>query len=1196
VAELTPLLLKQGCLLYFLCLLTFHSAVYARAFPDDYQLADDHYDNLILLNVYLEGEFLYENLVGYQEENTFLLGLQELTDAMGFVIEVDLEEGTAKGWFLQELNRFELDLQAQQVQLTEKSMTLGPNALVYVDDDIFIDIRLLESWFPVTLSVNRFTQQLSIDSSQDLPSQSRIKRQQWRENLSKRKLKAATEFVPDQYRRVSPPVVRLEAAGATGETSEGTDQNLAFNLNGAFDLFNHSTKVSAFRASKGNDTYLINMERMADREDGELFAGLSDYRFGDISVPTQSLVAAGGRGVGFYFNRGSSRSVDSFNAITLEGFTSPGWEVELYRNGELLDFQTAAFPEGNYKFEDIVTVFGENLFEIKLYGRQGQSEIRQERIYVGVNELAPGEFGYTASRINVDKRIVDEDRDDEDNTVRNTRYVSNVQLRYGLSDNILLGLEYDNVEFNDAEMLEDNIEGEEDFSHYEYAIYKAQMSYLNFALNSQYIDQLNGGYAFDNTFRTELFNQQLTFGHTRYKDFIDSKTFSGNGLEERLFTNLNGGFNLFANRQFNYSVRATRDKQLDGQVRDQVSQRLSSYVGWLRYTNELRYDKTRGSDTKVLNGSFQLAGGQSDLNYSGTINYDLEGDKAFPSLGFSVRGKPSDDYYYSFSVNKELTSSEKLLSFNSQLSWLHKNIDYNISTSLNDNRGWNLGFGLNFSLGYDGNTGYIASASSLLSSAIVRVHAFIDENRNGLFDVENEIPISGLGFHKFDQRTNDQGFLVLYDIPERYDYNLLVDVETIEDPFLRVPQKRFTVYGHGGGYLDINIPIQSFIELEGTISTLKKSGDYKAARGVKLVLLDDLNNEIDVTRSEFDGFFLFENAYPCVCSIQIDEKYLERNKLIDPGLISVTISNADQMHIMDELILKPNDDSMPIKKPIPDGPDQGIPTDTPVNVFAINQSIDIPKDSVDMMAAERSVPAKTAPVLMAKRPQLIVSELVDTNLLSYYEKRLNNLPWYSLIYGNFTNHDGASTAIEDFPVMVKDFSPWIRQYKEIQNELDKSMPINHAVLEKPADAFTIQLMGSHDQNYIREMIGKNNADDQQQLMLPASTINDHQKSAVSNSATDEMAQKKYTIQLMGAHEQRHIETYISGFSQSSNVAIYKERRQQKSWYIAGYGEYDSADEARAAKKQLSSIISQDQAWVRQVSPSSNVYLSVSQIN
>lgn len=69
-----------------------------------------------------------------------------------------------------------------------------------------------------------------------------------------------------------------------------------------------------------------------------------------------------------------------------------------------------------------------------------------------------------------------------------------------------------------------------------------------------------------------------------------------------------------------------------------------------------------------------------------------------------------------------------------------------------------------------------------------------------------------------------------------------------------------------------------------------------------------------------------------------------------------------------------------------------------------------------------------------------LTDVLASNPLSpvaIVESRRNELPWYLLLYGNFSSHDAAESAVADLPRDVRRTGPWPRRFAEVHAELDR---------------------------------------------------------------------------------------------------------------------------------------------------------------
>ena len=103
---------------------------------------------------------------------------------------------------------------------------------------------------------------------------------------------------------------------------------------------------------------------------------------------------ANGRGA-VLTNQPLTRSA-RFDRTQFTGELPPGWDAELYRNGALIAFDDGKAGDGRYHFDDVEMTYGDNEFEVILYGPQGQEQHRHEAVNVGQDNVPKGQLWYWA--------------------------------------------------------------------------------------------------------------------------------------------------------------------------------------------------------------------------------------------------------------------------------------------------------------------------------------------------------------------------------------------------------------------------------------------------------------------------------------------------------------------------------------------------------------------------------------------------------------------------------------------------------------------------------------------------------------------------------------------------------------------------------------------------------------------------------
>ncbi len=92
-----------------------------------------------------------------------------------------------------------------------------------------------------------------------------------------------------------------------------------------------------------------------------------------------------------------------------------------------------------------------------------------------------------------------------------------------------------------------------------------------------------------------------------------------------------------------------------------------------------------------------------------------------------------------------------------------------------------------------------------------------------------------------------------------------------------------------------------------------------------------------------------------------------------------------------------------------------------------------------------------------------------------------------------------------------------------------------------------------------------------------------EKVAVADSITGAelqlMTAKGYTIQIMGVRAPQLLETFIAE-NHLADATYYRTKLNHQDWYVLVYGNYQTADEAKAALAKLPSAVKNQQPWVR----------------
>jgi hypothetical protein len=327
--------------------------------------------------------------------------VQQFVGALDFPILVDRSRQVASGWFITENQSFSLDLASGEAEVSGKKSSISAASIGQLSTGQCVTIDVLSSLLGLTTDFLANGSLLSVSSSQSLPLLERMERQ-GRSNIGRVSL--AQEDIAPALRSLPyrPFVVPNSDISITFNRQQAP--NVPKDITATWSVLSvgELAYMTAEAQLGGTDRGLIgNASRFrlyrTERDGGVFgFAKLTEFSVGDISGSGSSLGGNGGVGLGFSASTFPLNRPTSFDRTNFEGDLPAGWDVELYRNGQLLEFANDG-TSGGYSFKDVPVIFGDNSFDIVQYGPQGQRRVINKRINASNFLAAKGETYYRAS-------------------------------------------------------------------------------------------------------------------------------------------------------------------------------------------------------------------------------------------------------------------------------------------------------------------------------------------------------------------------------------------------------------------------------------------------------------------------------------------------------------------------------------------------------------------------------------------------------------------------------------------------------------------------------------------------------------------------------------------------------------------------------------------------------------------------------
>lgn len=876
-------------LLVGLCLLSLHSQ--GTTILNSDVIADDN--NLLIVNLKKDNLTFQEDLFIFHYEGVSLIPLQPLFDQLEFAIEVDPEQELASGWYISESNNF--ILKNGEAFLNNNPITPNKPCFFYNDDlDYYASLNCINAWFGLGLELNIQRLGLHITSNQVLPFMARMER---KKKQSKIQLNSEggenNKVLEDQYALYSKPVADI----SLGYSINQDDSNQRLSAQTAFDLLGLETRFNySFIDSENQGSLTFN--RALSQQQANTYLGLGDISMGDVYGNSNDLIYSGGQGTGIKLSSKAAIKSRSFTKRTIDGSSVPGWEVELYRNGALIEF-TQVQADGRYVFEDVDIEYGNNVFDIKLYGPQGQLRTRRETITVGQDRLKPNQMTWDLDIFNKNEFLID-NRESTSNLQKST--ITQFNLERGITEKFGLGLHLS--EKNESAGNSGN--PGDTFSYQSVSVFTSipgmnvsyeqaftqQDLYSSTAPNNK--DQVTGTASGFNI-QGNLFEYSTTLQLKHFDNFISERLTSGSGTSLKLFGA--GNFSL-GERYINHSIRYDLTKQTALNTHDINNQfSIQTDYGLLTAKNKILIQDQ--SDT-VLSGEINFNSYSAQkFRYKLASGYDISPDTDLTYLSAQLVYKFKPNIKFNLDTNLDLNESDNS-SFNLSANYGHDYFSTNPQVSYKLNGDYSLSINLEFSFSPYRKQKILSQKQQ--SYGQIEMIAYLDKDDDGKFNNTDE-PLSDVkfkGLKEWENLTTDEnGEVVLTGLSSSQPNRIQVIEASIGDPFWRPKRKELSVLSHAGGFQTIYFPVLETLEVEGSVK-LSRKGKVREGSGIPLELRDQKGNVVARTKSEFDGVFVFTGVPKGQFNLHIPQDYIQQRNVYEWRPISVNTKFEEGVFYMDE--------------------------------------------------------------------------------------------------------------------------------------------------------------------------------------------------------------------------------------------------------------------------------------------------------
>ena len=809
-------------------------------------------DDALLFDVRLGQYRLGDGVRGYQTPGGTCVDFADMIMALDVPIRLDKKLRRATGWAFDESHSLIIDREANTVQNVNKTQKLLPGMIYDAPEGWCMDVATLAGWLGVGLQADTSNAILIIKSKTKLPVEMAAER---RARAAKIRPVASFDlktlpqsFVP--LRGVKTPSVdAVVSIGGLRQTNGRMKSDIRYELFASGEIGPVAYDARLASNQKGLPDALRLRAYRTD-PNGQLLGPLkaTQVAVGDVGGFSTQLVAQASVGRGAMITNRPVDRPDSFDSTDFRGELPAGWDAELYRNGQLLAFSTHR-ADGRYEFLDVPLLYGQNRFEIVLYGPQGQIRREQKTQTVGIDSISPRATWYWAG-INQDGRDL-----------------------IGLGS----GVKFGTGQWRGSAGAERGLNLKTSVSAAFHSLYLREVgrrNYFETAVRRSVgpaLVEISGAYDFrgGTAMRGQLLGE---FGKTYVS--IESINALGGYRSDRILRNVTGLHSATVDHSFRlgrsivpahadirYTTRSTGQNTLE------LATRLSANIGRYTLTSELGWREDRvpygRSPPGVLEARFLANARVGRLRLRGETRFRVSPQSRFEGVTLVGEWAGKGDMYRSADWRAEVGYDQPLKRARFGVGYVRRFEKFAVTASAEAATDGAVAAGLNlsFSLGPDPRRrgGVRVTSSHLATQGQVLARVYRDVNADGVRQsnepYEKDVQLAA-GRVPVERLTDANGEVIIDDLQPFEPVLIGIDAGSLPDPLIQPSTPGMVVTPRPGIAAIVDLPLVSAGEVDGVL--VRAGGN--SIEGVDLELVDRAGNVIARTRSDFDGFFLFESV------------------------------------------------------------------------------------------------------------------------------------------------------------------------------------------------------------------------------------------------------------------------------------------------------------------------------------------------
>jgi hypothetical protein len=761
---------------------------------------------------------------------------------------VDGAKGSVSGWAFAEANKIQLDFVAGQARFgaAQVSEPIPRGAARQTPDGWCVDTAAASRWLGIGVRPALHASMLLLQSDTRLP----VELAQERRARAARLKPAAMPLqglprVRLPYRSWRAPALDFVVdAGVTYDARSGTRINRRAAIVAAGEIAHLSYDARVGTDQRGLPSQVRLRAYRADPEGGLLGpAKATQVALGDVDSLPSAITRTGSSGRGAMITNRPLVQPAAFDRTTLTGELPPGWEAELYRNGELLAFAPPS-SDGRYRFDDVALMFGDNRLEVISYGPQGQVRSRLETLNVAGDSVPAGKTQYWAGVVDPGRDLLDFRKDKGAAVVfGGAGITATAAVAHGLGKRMSVAALVQTLSVDDQRVT--FVEG-------------SVRRTIGPALVELAAARDNGGgMALRGSMLAKVAGINVSAQSVTLKDFrANARSLVGDhrvALDAPLKI---GRATIPLHGDVRLTQSASGGREMQARARTSFLLQRFNLATDVNYRRVMPPPGTGAAPRQELDLGLIGSGRIGRVRVRGGTQWEVMPEKKLRSIDLSGYWSAGENADWEAAVGYDATERRT----RAQLSHIRRFDTMALAASLEGASDGSVAasIGLTFSLD-SGRGGLRLSRQQLASSGSVRARVYRDLNGNGARDAQEPDEPGALitaGMRVSDRATDERGAAAVGGLENYRPVAIGLDLSSLKDPSLVPVKAAQVIVPRPGVAAEVEIGLSGGGDVEGVL--VKRGGG--GWEGLDVELIDKAGATIATTRSDYDGYFLFDRV------------------------------------------------------------------------------------------------------------------------------------------------------------------------------------------------------------------------------------------------------------------------------------------------------------------------------------------------